>query len=143
MRIISIIIIVLLLTAPLFAGETDSSRPMVAEDVLVKDFVPQPRLLQPTTEEVDLAGKRVLNFSWSPHEGDIMQRVYYDFRIYKGYETVESNLIYNKEVPPNIYNIDVSSGMFETGKIYTWSVRQAYNNSKSHRSYSSFKVKGK
>jgi len=113
---------------------------MVESEVL-RDFAPQPVLLQPTTETVDLTGKSTLNFSWSPHEGDVMKRVYYDFRLYKGYDLVQSNLIYKKEVLPQAFSVDISSDTFQAGKVYTWSVRQVYDDlSKSYRSSASFKV---
>jgi len=142
MKIILIIVVMLLLAPPILADDAKSNESVFVKGEFPGDFVPQPRLLKPDTEIVDLTGQPTLNFSWSPHEGDLMQRAYYDFRIYKDYDMLGSNLIFNKEVPPNTYSIDVSSDMFKSDKVYTWSVRQVYINSgKSYRSYSSFKVK--
>ena len=107
------------------------------------DFVPRPRLLSPSTEEVDLSGKEKLEFKWSPHE-----RVragsgsrYFDFRLYKGYQMVEANLLLKERVPGNKHTISLDAGLFEDGQVYTWSLRRVYKGiGKSDRSINTFKI---
>lgn len=48
------------------------------------DYAPEPRLIAPIKEEIDLTKKTELEFKWSPHEGVSSDRRYYDFRLYKG-----------------------------------------------------------
>jgi hypothetical protein len=104
-------------------------------------FVPQPRILFPDADNVDLSGKKSLEFAWSPHEGDRFMRRYYDFRLYKGYEMVESGLMMKKRVPAGTCGFEVDAGLFDNGGTYTWSLRQIYRSGgKSYRSYKSFKV---
>ena len=104
-------------------------------------FVPEPRLIYPGSSKVVLKGKKTLDFKWSPHEGMRSLRKYYDFRLYKGYNMVEANLLFKKRVPPGEHTAEVSADLFENGKIYTWSLRQRYRNrGKSARSYQSFKI---
>lgn len=86
--------------------------------------VPPPMLLEPISEVVDLSGKDTLEFRWSPHEGRRAQRRSYDFRLYKGYNMIESTLILKRSVPPGKHRIYLDSGLFESGQIYTWSLRQ-------------------
>jgi hypothetical protein len=102
--------------------------------------IPQPILKEPVSDKVDLNGKRELLFRWSSHEGDISQRKWYDFRLYEGYQMVESNLILQQNVLPNKYEITVNSDIFKLNQVYTWSVRQTYRVGKSQRSTSSFTV---
>ncbi|MFQ5952502.1 MAG: hypothetical protein ACE5JK_03750 [Candidatus Omnitrophota bacterium] len=105
------------------------------------DPVPAPRLLAPLTEEVALSGKDKLEFRWSPHEGSRIERKYYDFRLYKGYNMVESTLVFKKRVPAGKYKIYLDLGLFEPGQIYTWSLRQVYRiGGKSRRSFHSFRA---
>lgn len=110
-------------------------------EVGIVDFVPQPVLLSPASDGVDLAGKDSLEFKWSPHEGDSVRRDYYDFRLYKGYNFLESALLLKQKVPSDIYVVRLRADMFEDGQVYTWSLRQVYTDSnKSHRSFQSFRV---
>ncbi len=138
MRII-ILLIIFLLAAPFFASASMMGR--VIEEQEIRDFVPQPVLLQPRGEKVVLTGKDTLEFTWSPHEGNHMNRRCYDFRLYKGYDMYEKNLIFKEEVAPNISSKKIDSKKFENGQTYTWSLRQMYDDSsKSQKSYHSFKV---
>lgn len=105
------------------------------------DFVPQPVLLEPTRETVDLTGREWLDFKWSPHEQARGFRDYYDFRLYKGYDMLESTLIMKQKVDPTSNGIRLPASMFEAGQVYTWSLRQVYDGyRKSNRSYQSFRV---
>jgi hypothetical protein len=110
-----------------------------AESGLAK--APEVVLIKPISTEVALKGEKELGFEWSPHEGSLNDRDYYDFRLYRGYDMVESTLIQKKKIPPNVYNISLDAGIFENGNVYTWSLRQIYHDSrKSDKSWHSFKV---
>ena len=105
------------------------------------DHTPRPVLIAPTTETVTLTGEKGLVFKWSPHEGGRGMREYYDFRLYKGYETLEKTLILKEKVDPRTYEFRISADKFVDGEIYTWSLRQAYDGMhKSDRSIASFMV---
>jgi len=107
---------------------------------LVADIIPQPRLLEPCGETADISGKKELLFKWSPHEGDITERKYYDFRLYAGYQALGPYLILKKKVSPNKHQIGAESSLFKVGAVYTWTLRQKYRSGKSRRSMNSFKV---
>ena len=103
-------------------------------------YVPQPRLISPVTEVVNLAGQDKLIFKWSTVEGNTFKRSYYDFRLYKGYDMLESTLILKKQVPPLQGELTLDASIFENCQIYTWSLRQKYISAKSEKSWQSFKV---
>ncbi len=102
--------------------------------------IPEPYLLSPTKENIDLTGKKELEFKWDPHEQGLGFRQYYDFRLYKGRNEYADSLIFKKQVPPDEYQIKVPSEIFKDGQVYTWALRQVYDQGKSPRSYYSFKV---
>ena len=105
------------------------------------EFVPEPRLLSPTGEEVDLTGRDSLEFRWSPHEGSPTGRDYYDFRLYKEYDMLESTLVFKQRVGPRESSIVLKSEMFASGAVYTWSLRQVYTGSvKSKKVFQSFRI---
>ena len=104
------------------------------------DNIPQPRLIEPVKDKIDLSGAGELVFKWSPHEGNIAQRRYYDFRLYEGYQLVESNLIFQKDVSYNQHQITLNADAFKLNQTYTWSLRQNYRSGKSRRSTSSFTI---
>ena len=132
------ILFILMFAAPAFADSRVGLSMNVGGSL---NHVPEPRLVSPTSEEVDLTGRPSLLFEWSPFEGDITRREYYDFRIYKGYNRVEENLIYKEKVFKSSYKTDLNADRFQNGQVYTWSVRQVYmNGSKSRKATSSFKV---
>lgn len=107
-----------------------------------EERIPAPYLLSPIGGEVDLSDKDTLEFKWSPHEGASGFREYYDFRLYKGYSTVESTRILKQEVPSDNYQINLQSSLFEDGQIYTWTLRQVYSaGRKSDPSHASFRIK--
>ena len=105
-------------------------------------YIPEPRLLSPRGEKVKLKGKTTLGFIWSPHASrSLGGRRYFDFRIYKGYQMLESTLIFKETVPGSRYKLEVNSDIFENGQIYTWSLRQGYKTmGKSRRSVYPFMV---
>jgi hypothetical protein len=104
--------------------------------------VPEPVLISPVNDSVDLTGKDSLEFKWSSHESTRGFRRFYDFRLYEGSNLVESALVYKEEVPSEQYAKSLPSKTFENGKTYTWTLKQVYDEGrKSRRSYSTFKVK--
>lgn len=110
---------------PVFAGYTKGGKP------------PGPTLVAPGDDQ-NLSGKQNLEFRWSP-EGDRAGFDHYDFRLYKGHQTVESGLILKKEVPSGVNSTQVETSLFEAGQSYAWSVRQI-GRTKSRSSYTVFKV---
>ncbi|NQT90865.1 MAG: hypothetical protein HQ558_06385 [Candidatus Omnitrophica bacterium] len=103
-------------------------------------YVPAPRIIKPASEEVDLTGKKTLEFKWSRHEGSSVYRKYYDFRLYDGYKMVESTLILKKRVDPSLDHVDLDAALFKTGNVYTWGLRQVYRGNKSRQVHYPFKV---
>jgi hypothetical protein len=105
------------------------------------DYAPQVRIISPDDKTVDLTGQECLVLHWSWIEGDRMERQYYDVRIYRGYDMLESTLIFKIQTAPDADRICVRSDLFANGGIYTWSIRQRYIGlAKSRRSYASFGV---
>ncbi len=105
------------------------------------DYAPQVRLIHPVQETVELSDRDGALFIWSRIEGNRFERQYYDFRIYKGYDMIESTLIFKTRIPPDQDRVLIGSGIFKESGTYTWSVRQRYYGmAKSRRSYASFKV---
>jgi hypothetical protein len=138
MKKLTLILLALALTVPALAGDRVGLSVNVGGSL---SHVPEPRLLSPTTEQVDLTGQTSLVFEWSPFEGDITRRDYYDFRVYKGYNRVAENLIFKEKVSKSSHKMDLNADRFENGQVYTWSVRQVYmNGSKSRKAAASFKA---
>ena len=134
---ISLVLIFVLMASVAFSQVSISGRGYGGR----RDYVPSPKLLSPIQETVSLKGKEELTFKWSPHRSRSSGSKYYDFRLYGGYNMVESSLILKEQVPGNKHSISLGSGQFKNGEIYTWSVRQVYRGiGKSDRSFSSFKV---
>ena len=134
-KISSVIVAILLVLAACSLAQGYRARGM-----LYSGRVPKPVLITPTTEKVDLTSKDELQFKWSPHEGSTMDRQYYDFRLYKGYQMIESTILFKKQVSYDEYQLKLNSDMFRNGEIYTWSLRQVYYLGKSQRSWQSFKI---
>ncbi|MDD5019348.1 MAG: hypothetical protein PHH75_00265 [Candidatus Omnitrophica bacterium] len=105
------------------------------------DLAPEPQLLEPAGEVVDLTGKQTLTFKWSPFVGRMWERQYYDFRLYKGRDRVEDAQMIVKQVPKDQYSVVIDAKVFEDGQAYTWGLKQVYMDRKSEQAYSSFKVK--
>lgn len=137
MRKFIVILFILTLITPICA--VGARRIAPADDT--PDYVPPPVLLNPIGGEVDLRGRDALEFKWSPHEGLTGIREYYDFRLYKGHNTIEEALIMKKRLAGDAYQFNVNSDRFEDGRVYTWFLRQVYSGSrKSHARFISFKV---
>jgi len=133
----------ILLAVPiiLIASAVFAERSILERNIVRGEFVPEPRLIAPTTEEVVLTGRDTLEFKWSPHEGNATRRDYYDFRLYKGRNMYQSAMIFKKRIPHNEFSVSIKSDIFKDGQVYTWSLRQVYIVSfKSRRSYASFKI---
>jgi hypothetical protein len=128
----------ILAAAGKMSGRIDGA--ILAMNVEDTDAVPEPRLLSPIGETVDLTGKDTLEFKWSPFEGVLFKRRFYDFRLYKGRLTYAKDEIYKKRVSPNEYAVVLKADMFDDGQVYTWTLRQVYDEDKSEAAYNAFKV---
>jgi len=103
---------------------------------------PGPMLLYPTTDDIDLGGKDSVEFKWE--RTDSVITLYYDFRLYKGRQATADNLILQKKVYESDYPVSLPSSTLEENQVYTWVVRQVFNNGmKSDKSYSPFMIKKK
>ena len=123
--------------APL--SQTDAS--MLIGRAGSPDYAPEVRLISPVGETVDLTGKDSLVLHWSWIEGDRMQRRYYDVRVYRGYDMVESTRIARILADPAADRVELDADLFQDGQVYTWSVRQRYYGmARSYRTYASFQV---
>jgi hypothetical protein len=109
-------------------------------DIGESDHIAPPRLIEPSTDAVDLSGRDCLEFRWSPFEGDPIRREYYELKIYKGRQAYAAARIYMARVPPRQWAACVSSWLFEDGQAYTVTLRQAYRGAKSRRTFQSFTV---
>jgi len=113
---------------------------MRARETRASQHIPEPDLKRPTSELVTLSGD-TLEFAWSHHKGSTYDLRYYDFRLYRGIKMVEKNLIFKRKIATNLSSIELGSDMFDSGQMYTWSLRQVYSrNRKSKRGYQSFRV---
>ncbi|MFA5089979.1 MAG: hypothetical protein WC510_02945 [Candidatus Omnitrophota bacterium] len=100
---------------------------------------PEPRLIHPVSEEAVLTGKGSLEFKWSIV--NLVEADHCEFRLYKGYNMYASNLIFKQALPAKIPFIEINSGIFEDGQVYTWSVREvSFWGRKSERAFCSFRV---
>ena len=98
-----------------------------------------PYLIYPATEDITLKGKDFLEFRWERAGG--VRLDHFEFKLYKGYETIASTLMFKQNFPREIYPIRIPAGQFESNQVYTWSLRQVFmNGEKSDRSFSSFKI---
>ncbi|MFH1878546.1 MAG: hypothetical protein ABH883_07050 [Candidatus Omnitrophota bacterium] len=103
--------------------------------------VPEPRLIYPTGETLSTGGAENVTFRWSPHEGFPMIGKYYDFRLYNGYDMVESTLILKEKISGRTHKHQVPASVFRPGETYTWALRMVYPFAgKSRKSFSSFLV---
>jgi len=103
------------------------------------DFMPAPTLLSPTTEDIDMSGKDALDFKWE--RGFLGSTDYFDLRLYKGYATNNESLILKDRYSAADYPVSVPASKFEAGQVYTWVLRQVFNDGrKSDKASSSFKV---
>lgn len=98
---------------------------------------PAPHLVFPIYDEVTLR-EDYLEFKWWNTFRGIDR---YEFRLYKGYEMYNDNLILKKTLPFNAGSIKVEAQFFENNQVYTWSLIQvADSGEKSEKSFISFRV---
>lgn len=134
-------VFILTVTVCLLLLPGHSSGGIVVGNYGYSDYAPEVRLISPVGETIDITGSEGILFRWSWMEGNRLERQYYDFRIYKGYDMLEGTLIFKTRVPPDTDRIMVRSGVFKDPGAYTWSVRQRYYGlAKSRRSYASFRI---
>ncbi len=97
-----------------------------------------PRLFEPA-EQADLSGKNELLFRWG-NEGGGSEISEYQFKLYKGTQTVEAGLIKAETLPASKDRLSVPAELFENGQTYTWQIRGT-GSSKTRPAYTNFKVK--
>ena len=103
------------------------------------DYPDPPVLLYPVSEKVVLTGEDFLEFRWDIR--DITDTRYYDFRLYKGYDTYQKNLILKEQIPNDTFSFKVESAVFENNQVYTWTLKRInLAGQKSDLVYNSFKV---
>jgi hypothetical protein len=101
--------------------------------------VPAPEILEPHTEQVDLSGKDSLEFKFRVFGSFNIS--YVDFRLYKGYTTDSSSLIYSEQVDAGEPYADVRAEKFENGQTYTIVIKSiSQEGFKSDKVFSSFQV---
>jgi hypothetical protein len=103
------------------------------------EYMPAPTLLYPVTDKISLEGSDFLEFRWK--RTDIVRTSYYELRLYKGYQTIASTLIFKQRYSRDEYPVRLPASRFEENQVYTWSLRQIFfNGEKSDRAFSPFKI---
>ena len=97
-----------------------------------------PPTLHEPSEHADLRGKTELLFRWGS-EGDRSVISAYQFKLYRGTQTVEAGLIKAETVPSSQDRISLSADHFEDGQTYTWQIRGT-GSGKTRPAYTNFKV---
>jgi hypothetical protein len=102
------------------------------------DNVPPPFVIYPS-EHADLSGKDTLTLKWrTPGSFDID---HVEFKLYKGYITADSNLVYKEDVDPVESQVDVKADLLQDGETYTMYLRSISREGyKSDRVFNSFQV---
>jgi len=100
--------------------------------------VPPPFVIYPS-EEADITGKDVLTFKWrTPGSFDID---HVEFKLYKGYVTSDSSLVYKQDVDPFQSCADVKTDLLQDGQTYTVYLRSiSQEGFKSDKVFNSFRV---
>lgn len=100
---------------------------------------PSVGLFSPVTDNIDLSGKTNLEFKW--RRINLTQTDHYRFKIYSGYNMLESTLILKQDVGVNQYPVTIPAKTFGLNQTYTWSLVQVYvDGSKSDNSSSPFTI---
>lgn len=134
-------VVLTIAAALIFLPGTSSGRGLTGFYGGPVDYAPQVRLISPVGVTIDLAAAGGILFKWSWTEGNRFERRYYDFRIYKGYDMLESTLIFKAQIAPDTDRVFINAAVFKDSGVYTWSVRQRYYGmAKSRRSYASFRI---
>ncbi|MDD5729827.1 MAG: hypothetical protein PHN57_01670 [Candidatus Omnitrophica bacterium] len=139
--IIKFIILCAAASGMLMASITPSYGRMSLDDLTRGNlsFAAGPDLLYPVTDKITLSGKDSLEFKWIAR--NLVQTRYFDFRLYKGYNTIEKNLIFKKQLNTGENTVKLASSMFEVNQVYTWTLMQVFlGGDKSEKSYSPFKI---
>lgn len=104
----------------------------------MSDVVPPPFVIYPS-EHADLSGKDTLTLKWrTPGSFDID---HVEFKLYNGYITADSNLVYKEDVDPVESEVDVKAELLQDGEIYTMYLRSISREGyKSDRVFNSFQV---
>lgn len=103
------------------------------------DNYPPVELLSPVTQDIDLTGKPTLQFKWK--QTDFARTDRYEFRLYKGYDTVEANLILRQNIPNDQYPLELPAENFAVGEVYVWTLKQvSLGGIKSDIAISPFKI---
>ncbi len=98
-----------------------------------------PELYSPVTSNIDLSTESNLKFKW--RQVYLAKTDHYEFRLYKGYETIASTLILKQNIPADEYPFELPADNFEINQVYTWTLKQVYiNGQKSDRAFSAFKI---
>jgi len=122
-RLVTFFLITMILAVPAYAGGRRGQSP-------------PPRLFEPN-EYADLRGKSELLFRWGSEGGSEISE--YQFKLYKGTQTVEAGLIKAETVPAKQGRISLPADLFENGQTYTWQMRGS-GTSKTRPIYTNFKV---
>ncbi len=131
LKILAAVIFVFVLILPALAFEFGTKN--------FSDTPPATRLSYPIRETLTLGAEKSVEFKWGL--GDSIDTDSYDFRLYKGYDMSEENLISKQVLSADTHSLEVDASIFKDGQIYTWSViRIALSGHKSDRSFSSFRV---
>ncbi|MFH0840037.1 MAG: hypothetical protein V1883_03345 [Candidatus Omnitrophota bacterium] len=89
------------------------------------DFTPCVEYSEPADDhEVDLTGREILTFKWRPVPIPSGMRDSYRFELFEESRGYTDKRIFNKDLAPDVYSIDVPAELFKNGEDYTWSVRQ-------------------
>lgn len=123
-RWIALLLIAAAFTAPAHAGGRRGQQP-------------PPRLFEPA-ERADLRGKNELLFRWGS-EGGGSEISEYQFKLYKGTQTIEAGLIKAETLPAGRDRISLPADLFENGQTYTWQIRGT-GSAKTRPAYTNFKV---
>lgn len=133
LTIIATAVFILFSTAAFARGTGDFTK------VGLNTYLAPPRLIYPILDKVDLRGKDNLEFQWG--NNDRADIDHFNFKLYKGYNTYQDNLILKKQVPSNAGTLKVEANTFEDNQVYTWVLIQvALGGNKSEPSFVSFRV---
>jgi hypothetical protein len=111
-KLILILVFVWIFIFPIFAKDFR----FISEEPLTRP--PEPHLVYPVSEKVILSGD-YLEFKWWNTFRGIGR---YEFRLYRGYEMYQPNLMEKQILSFNASSIKISSDKFENNQVYTWSL---------------------
>lgn len=85
---------------------------------------PEVEYIQPRNDhDADLTGKESLTFEWRSLPKPGGGREAYRFELFEGAEDAY-NRIYNADLRPDVYTMEIPADMFKDGMQYTWRVKQ-------------------